>query len=75
MAVNGKDYYLITGMTESFRAWEKRSTEGTKTPQDVEILMAQGRVWELRFQLAIAQQLSVISSHLGQIVESSKTKG
>lgn len=75
MSVNEKDYYLITGMTESFRAWEKRFSDGPKTPEALEVFTAQGRAWELRFQLAIAQQLSVISSHLGAIVSSSKQKG
>jgi hypothetical protein len=75
MSVNGKDYFLITGMTEEFRKWDKE-TRGMNTnpgegPNDKgwqSMTMIHARLWELRIQLAIAQQLSVISAHLGQIV-------
>lgn len=74
MSEGKKDFYLITGMTESFRAWDK-SLKATGSRAQTEACEAEARVWELRFQLAIAQQLSVISAHLGQIVGESKAKG
>jgi hypothetical protein len=32
------------------------------------------QIWDLRFKLAIAQQLSVISAHLGKIVSNAEEK-
>ena len=82
MSVNGKDYFLITGMTEEFRKWDaetrRMNTNPGEGPNDKgwqSMTLVQARLWELRIQLAIAQQLSVISSHLGQIVGQSKKGG
>jgi hypothetical protein len=74
MSEGKKDFYLITGMTESFRAWDKRASENPEWRKS-EQFGAELKMWELRFQLAMAQQLSVISANLSQIVGSSKTKG
>lgn len=58
-----KTYFLITKMTEAFRKWEA----DIPGPAKGELVLQLG-LWQIRAQLAIAQQLSIISQHLGEIV-------
>jgi len=58
-----KDFFHIGKMTENFR-----NNAGPPDKFDE----AAYRVWDLRFKLAIAQQLSVISGSLSKIVEKTK---
>lgn len=59
-----KDFFHIGKMTESFR----KASENPENFKGIE----QYQVWDLRFKVAIAQQLSVISGRLGEIVSKSK---
>jgi hypothetical protein len=60
-----KDFFHIGKMTEEFRKLSKEHLIANSP---------EAYVWHLRFELAIAQQLSVISAHLGKIVESAEVK-
>jgi hypothetical protein len=61
------DYYKITAMTEAFRRYD----DSAKNVKPGLTFQEEQKQWELRFLLAIAQQLSVVSSHLGKIVKKS----
>jgi hypothetical protein len=58
------DYFNIGKMTEEFRNVSKGSEDDFRKYE----------LWDLRFKLAIAQQLSVISGHLGKIVENAENR-
>jgi len=61
-----KDFFHIGKMTEEFRKISFAHLADRNSPQF--------EIWDLRFKLAIAQQLAVISSHLGKIVETAERK-
>lgn len=66
MSENGKDYYNIAQMTKAFRAYdEKTGQSGSRSTIDIEM-------WQARAMFAIAQQLSIISAHLGTITKGIK---
>jgi hypothetical protein len=60
-----KDYYNVRAMSAQFRKWDGDRAPEEQKPQNI-------KLWELRFQLAIAQQLTIISAHLGAIVGKAK---
>ena len=62
-----KDYFNIAAMTAAFRKWDELIKKGEVTPESIQL-------WQVRAQLAIAQQLSVISGHLGKIVQRAKER-
>lgn len=65
---SGQSYFRITDMSERFR----ESSAG-RVLSSQEILL-----WQANFQLAIAQQLSILSQHLGFIreaIEKEQRKG
>lgn len=57
-----KDFYKITEMSEDFRVFNERTVK-----EDIP-LQTMVQFWQARFMLAIAQQLSIVASHLGKIV-------
>ena len=69
MKEDGKTFYNVIKMSEGFRDFERDNKVQLATG-----LETQCRAWELRFQLAIAQQLTMIAQHLGEIVAQSKSK-
>lgn len=69
--MNGpKDFYNIGGLSQEFKESISEMEKG-KDP-----IPAQTRIqaWQACFMLAIAQQLSVIASHLGKIVRKAEDK-
>lgn len=65
-----KDYYKISTLSEDFRSWLRVDLEGReKITTQTEV-----QIWQAQFMLAIAQQLSVIASHLGKIVGKAEDK-
>lgn len=58
-----KDFFHIGRMTEEFR---KMSND--------DLIPELTAIWDLRFKLAIAQQLSVISASLSKIVQAAEEK-
>jgi len=63
MSDNGQnDYYKITLMSEKFRKWDADNSAEQLTRVE------RMKMWELRFMLSIAQQLSMVAAHLGKIV-------
>lgn len=62
---SGKDFFKVTEMSGSFRVW-------CQTRKDEDMKAVELRLWELKFQLTIAQQLTIIAGHLGTIVGKSK---
>lgn len=68
--MNGpKDFYKISDLSKEFQD----SMTALEKEQDIP---AQTRIqaWQACFMLAIAQQLSVIASHLGKIVRKAEDK-
>ena len=61
------DYYNIRAMSAAFRKWD------SEQKLDDLSLVERMNMWHLRFALSIAQQLSMVSAHLGKIV--SKAEG
>jgi len=57
-----KDFYKVTDLTKIFQGWESENQNSLETP------MLEIQLWQARFMLAMAQQLSMIASHLGKIV-------
>ena len=55
------DFYKITEMSARFRDWQGEQKALDSPMQEIQL-------WQARFMLAIAQQLSVVASHLGKIV-------
>jgi hypothetical protein len=55
-----KDFYRITEISAEFEQWQ--STRPLDNP------MQEIQLWQAQFLLAIAQQLSMVASHLGKIV-------
>ena len=58
-----KDFYKITELSNRFHDWKRNDPPKDPLPVQTEI-----QYWQACFMLAIAQQLSVIASHLGKIV-------
>lgn len=61
-----KAFYHVAKMSENFREWDN-SQKKLDASQEA-------RMWELRIQLAIAQQLTMIAQHLGEIVGKAKAR-
>lgn len=62
-----KDYTKITDMSARFASWHAQ--EGNRGFDDtIKDVAWQARMWELQFMLAIAQQISIVATHLGKIV-------
>ncbi len=57
-----KDYYRITEVSKEFYMWEAGCKDQRKMSE------AEYKLWTLRIQLIIAQQMSVLSSHLKTVV-------
>lgn len=64
-----KTFFNIIQLSEEFRAAtvSVSAFPDERTQRHFELI-----TWQIKAQLAIAQQLSVISKHLGEIVEKSK---
>ena len=56
-----KDFYKITDLSEVFQKWQSEQRSPDSPMQEIQL-------WQARFMLAIAQQLSVVAAHLGKIV-------
>ena len=54
-----KDFYKISDLSEEFDEW----LNAVRDPQSKDFLE-----WQCKFQLAIAQQLAMVSTYLGRIV-------
>ena len=61
-----KDFYNIAQLTKAFRQWDDR--QAGRDQLDIE----GAQIWQARAMLAMAQQLSVISAHLGTITKGVK---
>lgn len=57
-----QDYLKITEVSKQFYMWES-TCRAQKTMSEAEY-----KLWTLRINLIIAQQLSVLSSHMGKVV-------
>ncbi len=55
-----KTYFNVMELSEAFAAWQEEKGD-VYTSSDL-------HEWQVRFQLAIAQQLTMIAQHLGKIV-------
>ncbi len=65
MADETKAFYLVTGMSEAFRKWEKDVVDALNGEELMEL-------WKARIALAQAQQLTMISESLKTISETLK---
>jgi hypothetical protein len=63
-----KDFYKITDLSLHFKAWQSEQ-------KPLDSVMHEIQLWQARFMLGIAQQLSVIASHLGKIVRKAENNG
>jgi hypothetical protein len=61
-----KDYTKITDMTAGFVSWHSERA-GQNFDDTGKNVAWEARMWELRMLLAIAQQLSMVATHLGKI--------
>jgi hypothetical protein len=61
-----KDYTKITEMTAGFADWHAQRA-GQSFDDTAKNAAWEARMWELRFMLAIAQQVSMVATHLGKI--------
>ena len=61
-----KDYTKITDMSAEFNSWhaQRCSQSFDDTAKNT---AWEARMWELKFMLAIAQQVSIVAQHLGKI--------
>lgn len=65
-----KVYAKVTELSEQFEAWEqKKEHPNASQPIAIDYLF-----WQARFQLVIAQQLTMISQHLGKIVANAEAR-
>jgi hypothetical protein len=55
-----KDFYKITDLSEKFSTWQSEQKAFDNPMHEIQL-------WQARFMLAIAQQVSVVASHLGKI--------
>lgn len=62
-----RDFYKISDLSNEFDKWAQQATAPLPVQTEVQY-------WQAKFMLAIAQQLSVIASHLGKIVRKAETK-
>lgn len=62
-----RDFYKISDLSNDFAEWQEANHHDMTTQTGVQ-------VWQARFLLACAQQLSVIASHLGKIVRKAEQK-
>lgn len=62
MELEEKDYLKITSVSKEFYMWESTCKDQKKMSE------AEYKLWTLKIQLIIAQQLSVVSGYLGKIV-------
>jgi hypothetical protein len=63
MSDTRKDYAKVTEVSAHFNDWLADMRGSTKPVTSQDIL-----VWQAKFQLIIAQQLTIIAGHLGKIV-------
>jgi hypothetical protein len=56
-----RDFYRISDLSKAYEEWQVSNYNDAQPQTRVQI-------WQATFMLAIAQQLSVIASHLGKIV-------
>lgn len=61
-----KDYAKITDMSARFASWHAQRCD-TQFDNTNQRLAWEARMWELQFMLAIAQQVSIVATHLGRI--------
>lgn len=68
-----KTFFKITELSETFEAGDWLKVIATFPEADMRTRMHLSvLVWQVKAQLAIAQQLSIVSKHLGEIVDRSK---
>lgn len=67
-----KVFYNIAELTEKLNAQEQQFLKIASGPEESRNVHLRLLLWQVRANLAIAQQLSVISGHLGAIVSKSK---
>ena len=65
-----KDYYKVSELSSDFEQWNAVLNVGTFDEKTRKHLLLV--VWQTKAQLAIAQQLTMIAQHLGEIVGKSK---
>jgi hypothetical protein len=63
------DYYNIGELSQSFRIFTEEMEKDPKIEWSPTQLIL---MWQIRTQLAIAQQVSMVAKHLGEIVRKSK---
>jgi len=69
---NGKkDFFKVTELSERWAQFEKEM-ETKQVPDARTIIHFELIQWQIRAQLAIAQQMTIISAHLGEIVGKAK---
>jgi len=61
-----KDYTKITDMSAEFNSWHVQRC-GQSFDDTAKNAAWEARMWELRFMLVIAQQMSIVAQHLGKI--------
>jgi hypothetical protein len=67
--MNEKTYYNVIQLSSDFHGWMDTGDRAEHVPTAAELLL-----WQARFQLAIAQQLSMVAKHLGTIVKTAEEK-
>jgi hypothetical protein len=64
-----KDYAKVTVVSAAFNEYLQTNDVKTRT---VEFKSQELLLWQAKFQLIIAQQLTIIAGHLGKIVKKSE---
>lgn len=69
-----KSFYLVTAMSESFRRFDEKCSQAIKdtdpkSPEIADAVKSQFRLWEMRIQMAQAQQLTMINETLKKILK------
>ena len=63
-----KDFYKITDMSVEFDEYRRQLLMAPDLTAQIRV-----QLWQAGFMLAIAQQLSMVASHLGKIVRKAET--
>ena len=65
MAQERKDFLKVTEFSAAFNEWYSKASEA-------EITALALLRWQVRAQIIIAQQLTIVSQHLGKIVDAAE---
>ncbi len=72
MADETKAFYLVTGMSEAFRKFDDGVMKAEIPAKQIQAVDMTMKLWNLRIQMAQAQQLTMISESLKTISETLK---